>query len=111
MTLENKLGITNEAELARKEEEISKRKALQLFESGDLDRMQSGTFSSLTAIHKYLFEDIYGFAGIVRTVNIAKARLEALSMDEWQASINRYKSEKTSNSHKDVKIRNNEIDR
>ncbi|MBP1553325.1 MAG: Fic family protein [Oscillospiraceae bacterium] len=72
MVLENKLGITNEAELARQEEQISKRKALQLFESGDLDRMQSGTFSSLIAIHKYLFEDIYAFAGVVRTVNIAK---------------------------------------
>lgn len=72
MTLKNKLGITNEAELARQEERISKKKALQLFENGDLDRMQSGTFSTLAAIHKYLFEDIYDFAGKIRTVNIAK---------------------------------------
>ena len=70
--LENKLGITSSAELARKEEQISKKKALGLFESGILDDLESGKTSSLIAIHKALFEDIYDFAGKIRTVNIAK---------------------------------------
>ena len=87
MVLENKLGITNETELARQEEQISKRKALQLFESGDLDRMQSGTFSSLIAIHKYLFEDIYEFAGVVRTVNIAKGNFRFAPVMYLQAAL------------------------
>ena len=72
MALENKLGITDSAELARIEEKISKTKALQLFEEGTLDRMQAGSFQSLADIHKTLFEDIYAFAGRVRTVNLAK---------------------------------------
>ncbi|MGN1111701.1 MAG: protein adenylyltransferase Fic [Acutalibacteraceae bacterium] len=70
--LENKLGIDNSAELAREEERISKRKALELFENGILDRLEPGKFSTLLAIHKFLFEDIYEFAGKVRTVNLAK---------------------------------------
>lgn len=70
--LKNKLGIDNSAELARQEEKISKKKALALFENGMLDRMETGRFSALRAIHKYLFEDIYDFAGEIRTVNIAK---------------------------------------
>ena len=72
MALENKLGITNSADLAREEERISKKKAAQLFESGLLEKLDAGTFSSLRAIHKYLFDEIYDFAGEVRTVNIAK---------------------------------------
>ncbi len=72
MALENKLGITNSAELAREEERISKRKAVELFEKGLLDRLEAGKFTSLKAIHKYLFEDISDFAGEVRTVNISK---------------------------------------
>lgn len=72
MALDNKLDIHDSAELARLEEQISKQKALQLFESGDLDRLDAGTFQSLAEIHKYLFGDIYTFAGIVRAVNIAK---------------------------------------
>lgn len=72
MILENKLGITDEAELARKEEQISKRKAYELFDRGMLDRLEAGKFQSLATIHKYLFEDIYEWAGKVRTVNIAK---------------------------------------
>ena len=72
MALENKLGITDSAELAREEEKISKKKAVWLFESGTLDTLPVGTFSALQAIHKYLFEDIYDFAGKLRTVNIAK---------------------------------------
>lgn len=72
MVLENKLGITDNAELAREEERISKTKALPLFESGLLDTFEVGTFKGLCSIHKYLFEDIYDFAGNLRTVNIAK---------------------------------------
>ncbi|MBE6701569.1 MAG: cell filamentation protein Fic [Ruminococcaceae bacterium] len=70
--LENKLGITSSVELAREEEKISKKKALKLFENGTLDNLESGKTASLTAIHKALFEDIYDFAGKIRTVNIAK---------------------------------------
>ena len=72
MALENKLGITNSADLAREEERISKKKAVALLENGMLDKLEAGTFSTLTAIHKYLFEDLYDFAGEIRTVNISK---------------------------------------
>jgi cell filamentation protein len=72
MALENKLGITDAAELARAEEKISKTKALELFETGLLDTFEVGTFAGLAKIHAYLFEDIYDFAGKLRTVNIAK---------------------------------------
>lgn len=72
MILENKLGITNPAELARMEEKISKQQAVKLFETGLLGTFEVGTFQGLAAIHKYLFEDIYEFAGKLRTVNIAK---------------------------------------
>ncbi len=72
MTLENKLGITDSAELARVEEKLSKKKALELFETGLLDKLPAGEFATLSKIHKYLFEEIYDFAGEIRTVNIAK---------------------------------------
>lgn len=72
MALKNKLGIDNSADLAREEERISKKKAVTLFESGMLDQLEAGKFSALKAIHQYLFEDIYDFAGEIRTVNIAK---------------------------------------
>ena len=72
MVLENKLGIKSSVELANAEEKISKKKALQLFELGLLAKMQAGTFDSLSAIHKYLFDEIYDFAGQIRNVNIAK---------------------------------------
>lgn len=72
MALENKLGIDDSAELAREEERISKKKAVWLFESGTLDTLPVGTFAALQEIHKYLFEDIYDFAGKIRTVNLAK---------------------------------------
>ena len=72
MALENKLGLDNSADLAREEERISKKKAAMLFENGILDQLEAGKFSSLRMIHKYLFEDIYDFAGEIRTVNIAK---------------------------------------
>ncbi len=70
--LQNKLGITNAAELARAEEKISKKKAIELFESGYLDSLRPGTYMALAEIHKYLFEEIYDFAGKLRDVNIAK---------------------------------------
>lgn len=70
--LENKLGLTSSAELAREEERISKKKAAMLFENHILDNLKSGKFSTLQTIHKYLFDEIYNFAGKLRTVNIAK---------------------------------------
>ena len=72
MTLENKLNITNEAELAKLEEKISKSKALDLFKNGILDELEAGTFESLSKIHEYLFDEIYDFAGKMRDLNIAK---------------------------------------
>ena len=72
MVLENKLCITNSAELARAEEKISKMKAIALYESNLVDESEIGKFSGLAKIHKFLFEEIYDFAGKIRTVNIAK---------------------------------------
>lgn len=72
MALKNKLNIDNEIELAKKEEEISKKKAKELFEKGILDTFEVGTFNGLSKIHEYLFSDIYEFAGKIRDVNIAK---------------------------------------
>lgn len=72
MALENKLGITNLAELADVEERISKQKAAELFETGYLDTLEAGSFAALAEIHRYLFEEIYDFAGKLRTMNIAK---------------------------------------
>lgn len=70
--IENKLGVTDSAELAREEERISKSKVMQLFESGNLDTWEAGTYETLAKIHQHLFEDIYEFAGKIRKVNIAK---------------------------------------
>ncbi len=70
--LENKLGITNQAELNRAEERISKQKAKTMYDTGDINKIEVGTIKGLKQIHKYLFEDIYEFAGEIRTVNIAK---------------------------------------
>lgn len=72
MVLENKLGIDNSTELARMEEKISKKKAVELFESGFLNNLEAGTFKALAEIHRSLFEDVYAFAGQIREVNIAK---------------------------------------
>jgi cell filamentation protein len=72
MTLENKLNITHQVELAKAEEKISKQKAKQLFDSGDIAKVEVGTFLGLSFIHTYLFDDIYHFAGKIREVNIAK---------------------------------------
>ena len=70
--LEKRLGITNDLELAREEERLTKMRALELFEKGLLDTFEVGTFSGLAAIHRYLFQDVYDFAGKMRDVNIAK---------------------------------------
>ena len=70
--LDNKLGITNSAELAKEEERISKKKAVEMFNSGFLDTLKPGSVEALLKIHEYLFNEIYDFAGIVRDVNIAK---------------------------------------
>ena len=72
MALENKFNITNSAELANIEEKLTKKKALELFENGVLDKLEAGTFESLSKIHEYLFVEIYDFAGKIREVNIAK---------------------------------------
>lgn len=72
MVLENKLNITNQLELNKTEEKISKQKAKELYDSGYIDKIEIGTFKGLATIHKYLFEDIYYFAGKIREVNIAK---------------------------------------
>ena len=75
MTLENKLGIVDSALLAKEEERISKKKAAEMFKTGYLDSLKVGTVDSLIKIHKYLFDEIYDFAGEVRDVNIAKGYL------------------------------------
>ena len=72
MALENKLGIKSSAELAREEERISKKKAVELIENGMLEKLEAGKFQTLCEIHKYLFDDIYDFAGKIRTVNLSK---------------------------------------
>lgn len=72
MALENKLGLENSTDLVREEERISKKKAKELFEKKILDTLDAGTFSALQTIHKYLFDEIYDFAGCIRTVNISK---------------------------------------
>ena len=87
MALENKLGITNSAELAREEERISKKKAVELFESGSLDKLAPGRFASLQAIHKTLFEDIYDFAGELRTVNLAKGNFRFAPLMYLEAAL------------------------
>ena len=87
MALENKLGITNSAELARTEEKINKQKALQLFELNLLDTFEVGTFKGLAQIHKYLFEDIYAFAGQMRKVNIAKGNFRFIPLMYLEAAL------------------------
>ena len=87
MALENKLGITSSAELAREEERISKKKAVELFESGTLDKLEPGKFASLQAIHKALFEDIYDFAGQIRTVNLAKGNFRFAPLIYLEAAL------------------------
>lgn len=87
MALDNKFNITDSAELARVEEKISKKKAVELFENGYLDKYEAGAFKMLVAIHKYLFEDIYDFAGNVRTVNIAKGNFRFAPVMYLEAAL------------------------
>jgi cell filamentation protein len=87
MILDNKLGITNQIELARAEEKISKQKAKQLFDSGDINKVEIGTFKGLSFIHNYLFVDIYSFAGIMRTVNISKDDFRFAPLMYLEASL------------------------
>ena len=87
MALENKLGITESSVLAREEEKISKKKARLLFETGYLDTLQAGTFESLSLIHKYLFDEIYEFAGKMREVNIAKGNFRFAPLMYLQAAL------------------------
>ena len=87
MILENKLGLTNPSELAREEERISKKKAVELFESGMIDSFGVGTFFALQKIHKYLFGDIYEFAGKIRTVNIAKGNFRFAPVMYLEAAL------------------------
>ena len=87
MALENKLGLTSSADLAREEERISKKKAVELFENGVLDALPAGKFSTLQAIHKYLFEDIYDFAGELRTVNLAKGNFRFAPLMYLEAAL------------------------
>ena len=77
--LENKLGITNSVDLAHEEERITKLKALELFDTNKIDEFEIGTFKGLSCIHKYLFDDIYSFAGKIRKENIAKGNFRFAS--------------------------------
>ncbi len=87
MALENKLGLESSADLAREEERISKKKALELFENGVLDQLEAGKFSALQAIHKYLFDEIYDFAGEIRTVNLSKGNFRFAPLMYLEAAL------------------------
>ncbi|MDO4394212.1 MAG: Fic family protein [Bacillota bacterium] len=87
MALENKLGLASSADLVREEERISKKKAVELFEKGLLDTLPVGKFVTLQAIHKYLFEDIYDFAGEIRTFNMAKGNFRFAPLMYLQAAL------------------------
>ena len=87
MAPENKLGIKSSPELAEAEERISKKKAVELFENGLLDSLEAGTTASLKAIHKYLFDEIYDFAGELRTVNIAKGNFRFAPLMYLEAAL------------------------
>lgn len=87
MILENKLNLTNQVDLAKAEEELSKRKAKQLFDSGNINNIEVGTYQGLADIHTYLFEDIYYFAGKLRKVNIAKGNFRFASVMYLESSL------------------------
>lgn len=87
MILNNKLNITNQVELAKAEEKISKQKAKQLFDSGDMEKAEVGTFAGLSFIHAYLFDEIYDFAGKTRDVNIAKGSFRFAPVMYLEASL------------------------
>lgn len=87
MILENKLNITDQTELAREEEKISKKRAKEMFETGFLNTLQPGTFEALKQIHKYLFEEIYEFAGKLRQVNIAKGNFRFIPLAYLEEAV------------------------
>ena len=87
MTLENKLNITDQAELAREEEKISKTRAKEMFEKGYLNKLEPGPFETLKKIHKYLFDKIYEFAGNIRKVNIAKGNFRFTPLTYLEEAI------------------------
>lgn len=87
MALENKLGITDPAELAREEERLSKKKAAELYDSGYLDKLTPGTYATLAEIHRFLFSDIYDFAGKIRDVNLAKGNFRFAPLMYLDASL------------------------
>ena len=87
MALENKLGLTSSADLAREEERISKKKALELFENAILAQLEAGKFSALKAIHRHLFDEIYDFAGEIRTVNISKGNFRFAPLMYLEAAL------------------------
>ncbi len=87
MALQNKLGLEISADLAREEERISKKKAIALFEKGALENLPAGKFSTLQAIHKYIFEDIYDFAGEIRTVNLSKGNFRFAPLMYLEAAL------------------------
>ena len=87
MALENKLGLTNSADLAREEERVSKKKALELFENGILDTLEPGSFLALRTIHRYLFDEIYDFSGELRKVNISKGGFRFASIMYLEAAL------------------------
>ena len=87
MALDNKLNITDSVELARMEEKISKKKAVELFGNANLDNYKTGTYEMLAAIHQYLFDEIYNFAGKVRTINLAKENFRFASVMYLQAAL------------------------
>ena len=87
MALENKLGFTDSVELAREEQRISKKKAVNLFDFAILKLLSDGTYKTLAAIHKYLFEDIYDFAGEIRTVNMAKGNFRFAPLMYLQSAL------------------------
>lgn len=88
--IENKLGITSSHDLAKEEERISKQKAIEMFETGMLDRLEPGTFGSLAVIHEHLFGEIYDFVGKIRSVNLSKGNFRfapAMFLDDTLKTI------------------------
>ena len=88
MVLENKLGLSNQVALAKAEEKISKQKAKELYDTGKINEMEIGTFKGLSDIHRYLFSDVYNFAGETRQVNIAKGNFRFAPVMYLKASLN-----------------------
>ena len=87
MILDNKLNITNQVELAKAEERLSKLRAKQLFDTGDIEKVDVGTFAGLAFVHRYLFSDVYAFAGNIRDVNIAKGNFRFAPLMYLEASL------------------------